>query len=269
MKIVSITPIKTNSERVPGKNLRRFSDGTPLMALIQRSVLDCPSIQESYVYCSDESVRDYCLPGVEFLKRNEKFDGPDADINLMLVAFAREVPADVYVLANATAPMLTSQTFELALGEILEGRSDSALPVRMQREFTWGGEPLRPLNYNPASIPRTQDLPPVFIETTGFYAYTSEVILGKGRRIGDRPALVELDEIESLDINYPEDFLLVDAVRRAGLRPGAARLIGSGGGALGRRRYRAGLLWDALPSHPVLRAAVPFEIGVFEFGRAA
>lgn len=31
MKIVSFTPVKLNNERVPGKNTKRFKDGTPLI----------------------------------------------------------------------------------------------------------------------------------------------------------------------------------------------------------------------------------------------
>ena len=37
MKTVAMIPIKLNNERVPGKNLKQFSDGTPLIKLIQKA----------------------------------------------------------------------------------------------------------------------------------------------------------------------------------------------------------------------------------------
>ena len=35
-KIVAMVPVKLNSERVKGKNIRPFSDGTPLIQFILR-----------------------------------------------------------------------------------------------------------------------------------------------------------------------------------------------------------------------------------------
>ena len=39
MKVVAFIPIKLNNERTPGKNIKRFSDGTPLMHFVQSSLL--------------------------------------------------------------------------------------------------------------------------------------------------------------------------------------------------------------------------------------
>ena len=49
MKIVACIPIKLNSQRVPGKNIKLFSDGTPLMHLIQKTLLQVRGIDE--IYC--------------------------------------------------------------------------------------------------------------------------------------------------------------------------------------------------------------------------
>ncbi len=66
MKTVAFVPIKLNSERFPGKNLKRFSDGTPLVTLVlnklvllkNRGVLD-----KVYCYCSDETIIPYLPEG--------------------------------------------------------------------------------------------------------------------------------------------------------------------------------------------------------------
>lgn len=39
MKTVAFIPIKMNNERTPGKNTKRFSDGTPLIYFVQQKVL--------------------------------------------------------------------------------------------------------------------------------------------------------------------------------------------------------------------------------------
>lgn len=64
MKDVAFIPVKLNNERVPGKNIKCFSDGTPLMALIQKTLLECNEIDEVYCYCSNKDVCDFLLEGV-------------------------------------------------------------------------------------------------------------------------------------------------------------------------------------------------------------
>ena len=40
MKTVALIPIKLSSTRVPGKNIKPFFDGTPLMHFIQKACLN-------------------------------------------------------------------------------------------------------------------------------------------------------------------------------------------------------------------------------------
>lgn len=61
MKTVALIPIKLNSKRIPGQNIKPFFDGTPLMHFIQKACLAADTIDEVYIYCSDEAVRDYIL----------------------------------------------------------------------------------------------------------------------------------------------------------------------------------------------------------------
>ena len=62
------------------------------------------------------------------------------------------------------------------------------------------------------NIPRTQDLSVLYEETSGFYIYKNEVISKYNRRIGEMPYIVEVGEIESVDIDEAEDFMIADAI---------------------------------------------------------
>lgn len=61
-------------------------------------------------------------------------------------------------------------------------------------------------------IPRTQDLPVIYEETSGFYIYRKEVIQRLNRRIGERAYLVEVNGIEAIDIDEEDDFYIADAI---------------------------------------------------------
>ena len=58
-KVVSMIPIKLNSERVKDKNIRPFFDGRPLVNFISEAVVGSKYIDEAYVYCSDERIKEY------------------------------------------------------------------------------------------------------------------------------------------------------------------------------------------------------------------
>ena len=210
MKVVALVPIKMNNERTPGKNTKAFFDGTPLIHFILNALLNAKNIDEVYVYCSNEDIKNYLLPGVKYLKRDKKYDANNANVNDMFYAFSQEVNADIYVLAHATAPFLNSESIDNAVNQIITNNYDSAIAVTEMKEFLWKDG--KPVNYDVANIPRTQDLDPYYVETTGMYVYTYDVITKKRSRIGNNPYLQKVSLIESTDINNPIDFELANAI---------------------------------------------------------
>ena len=52
----------------------------------------------------------------------------------------------------------------------------------------------------------------MYEETCGFYIYKREVMTKHGKRIGNRPYIVRVEEIESIDIDKEEDFMIADAI---------------------------------------------------------
>lgn len=210
MKVVALVPIKMNNERTPGKNTKPFDDGTPLIHFILKALQDAEEVDETYVYCSKEEIKEYLIDDVHYLKRDEKFDTAQANVNDMFYAFSQEVPADIYVLAHATAPFQLPESIDKGVRAVKSGEYDSAIAVKRHQDFFWLDG--KPLNYDPNHIPRTQDLPPIYMETTGMYIFTKEVIEKLRRRIGDKPYLLEVSEIEATDINNPIDFELANAI---------------------------------------------------------
>lgn len=210
MRVVAFVPIKLNSERLPGKNVKSFDNGRPLITYILNALLSSDGLTEVYVYCSDESIRNYLPPHIHFLQRPTELDLPSTSISQVMTSFANAVVADIYVLAHATSPFISSEAIQLAVAKVRTGEFDSALSVRPLREFLWQNG--RALNYDPSSIPRTQDLDVVHAETTGLYVYPRELLLRRKRRVGDHPYFVEVSPIEGIDINYPIDFAIANAI---------------------------------------------------------
>ena len=210
MKTVAIIPIKLESKRVPGKNIKPFFDGTPLMSFIQQACLDARNIDEVYIYCSDDAVKQYVLPGVRYLKRPEYLDGDNINANDFIREFMNTVVADIYVNAHTTSPFAKPSTIAELVDKVASGEYDSAFCAESLRTFMW--QDGKPINFDPDHFPRTQDLPLIYGETSIAYVFTKESFKKHNRRLGSHPYIKEVNKIEAMDIDYLEDFDIANAV---------------------------------------------------------
>jgi CMP-N-acetylneuraminic acid synthetase len=208
--VVAFVPIKMNNERLQGKNTKAFTNGKPLLHYILETLKKVNGIDEIYVYCSNPLIKEYLPDGVKYLTRNEVLDRKDTLILDVLRAFAMDVASNYYVLAHATAPFLSETTISNALNMVLSGSYDSALSVVELKEFLWKND--TPVNFDLHKVMKTQDLEPIYAETTGLYIYSSDLILKKNRRTGNHPYLAKVDKVEATDINEPIDFEIANAI---------------------------------------------------------
>lgn len=210
MKIVAVVPMKLNNERLPGKNTKCFENGKPLCTYILNTLLKIKKIDEVYVYCSNEKIKDYIPCGIKFLKRSVAFDTSDTKMNEILKAFSDEIDSDIYVMTHATSPFISKLSIEKGLEKVINGDYDSSLAVKKMQDFLWKDD--KPFNYDLRNIPRTQDLDPIYKETSGFYIYKKNVIKEYNRRVGFKPYLQEVNEIEGIDIDEEIDFVIANAI---------------------------------------------------------
>ena len=210
MSVVAIVPMKLNNRRLPQKNTKPFTNGKPLCWYILSTLLTVNKIDEVYVYCSSPDIQEFLPDGVKYLKRSASLDQDTTKMNEVLKCFAEDVQADIYVMTHTTAPFITADSIERGLDAVLSGKYDSSFATKKLQDFLWKDG--APFNYKLDSIPRTQDLNPIYEETSGFYIYKRNVIENLNRRIGENPFLVEVGEIESVDIDEKEDFMIADAI---------------------------------------------------------
>lgn len=214
MKTVAFVPIRLNSQRVVGKNLRPLG-GRPMMTYLLQSLAAAKNIDQVYVYCSSREVEQYLPEGVKLLLRDERLDSNTTLGAEIYDAFVSEVEADIYILAHATSPFIRTSTIEQAVAKVASGEHDSAFSAERIQTFTWWQG--KPLNYSLENIPRTQDLEPIYVETSAFFIFKRETWRMQHRRIGDKPYVAVTDRIESIDIDNPDDFTLAEAIVAAGL----------------------------------------------------
>lgn len=209
MRIVSIMPIKLNNERLPGKNIKILGD-KPLLQYELLNLQRTNLVDSINVYCSDETICEYLPDGVNFIKRSKKLDTASSNFTQIFSSFMKEVDADIYVYAHATAPYISVETMTDCIEAVKYKGYDSAFCATKIQDYLWQNN--EPLNFNACNLPRSQDINPIYRETSGVYVFSREVFEQYKRRIGKNPYIKEVSYKEAIDINEPKDFKLAEAM---------------------------------------------------------
>jgi len=211
MKTVAFTPIKLNNQRLQGKNLMDL-DGRPLCDYLLKTLAQLDCFDEKYVYCSNEEINTYIPNGINLLKRTRSLDTPETKGMEIIEAFIKDVEADIYMISHVTQPFIKTESIENALNKVRYEGYDSAFSVLEQQTYCWYEG--KPVNYSLDNIIITQELKPIYTETSGFFIFTKEVVTKLHSRIGNSPYMQIVDQFEAIDIDTAEDFKMAEIVAK-------------------------------------------------------
>lgn len=213
MKTTVFMPIKLNNERTPGKNLKKFDDGTALLQVPLKTALKAKKegyVDRIVVFCSNDNIVSYLPEGVEFIKRDASLDTQKVRCADIIEAFLTAVESDIYVMYHATSPFISKEHLVECINAVKSGKNDSAFAAKKLQNFMWQDD--KPINFSLDCAPRTQDMKPYYCELSSPYVFTKSVFEKYHGRTGEHPYICECTEIEAIDIDYPEDFELANAV---------------------------------------------------------
>lgn len=211
--IVALVPMRQQSERVPGKNVRLLAD-RPLYHYIIESLLACQLLSGVVIdtdspFILDDARRHF--PTVRLIERPEHLRGGMIPINEVLLHDASLIEADFYLQTHSTNPLLRSQTISQAVESFLSQypAHDSLFSVTRHQTRLWDRKG-KPINHDPAVLLRTQDLPPIFEENSNLYLFSRTTLERHRNRIGEKPLMFEMDPAEAWDIDEELDFQIAE-----------------------------------------------------------
>lgn len=203
MKVVMFIPIKLNNERLPNKNILPLN-GVPLCKYLFNTVKDIELINEKYVYCSKKEIKKYMPKELNLKIRSEKLDSFQIKGLEIIKNFVNDVDADIYILAHVTQPFIKKESIEESLKKVIYENYDSAFSAKELKSYCWYNS--KPINYDPQDIVRTQNLNPIYMETGSFYIFKKDVFKETGARIGKKPFIKMVSDIEAIDIDTKADY---------------------------------------------------------------
>jgi CMP-N-acetylneuraminic acid synthetase len=214
MKLIALLPMKGHSERVPNKNIKLFGS-KPLYHIIMKSLIESEYIEKIVIntdsdYIAEDAQRNF--ERIQIISRPEEIQGDFVPMNEIIAYDLRRIDGEHFLQTHSTNPLLQMDTINKAIEVYFKELKefDSLFSVtRMQTRLYWSDG--KPINHNPQKLIRTQDLSPVFEENSNFYIFSKTSFFNAGNnRIGLKPQMFEMDRLEAIDIDQPEDFELAE-----------------------------------------------------------
>lgn len=216
-KIAALVPMRHHSARVPGKNYRELA-GKPLYWHIIEALSGCPEINVIVVDTDSPVIMDGLaehFPTVRVIDRPKFLTSDEIPMNEILMYDTSQVSADWYLQTHSTNPLLSAVTISSGIRTFMNAwpTFDSMFSVTRIQARLWDNL-ARAVNHNPNLLLRTQDLPPIYLENSCMYLFSRYTLEAQHNRIGFRPLMFEIDQVEAQDIDEEEDFLLADLLMR-------------------------------------------------------
>jgi CMP-N-acetylneuraminic acid synthetase/predicted O-methyltransferase YrrM len=149
MEIFTTIPARYGSKRVKNKNLR-LMDGRPLVYYAINAAKHSKMINEIYVNTENDLIGQVAIEnGVKYYKRKPELAEDAITSDEFNYDFMKNVQADIVVMVNPVAPLITGEDIDKMVSYYLENNLDTLIPVREERLHAFCDD--NAINFNPES----------------------------------------------------------------------------------------------------------------------
>lgn len=214
--ISALIPIKQFSERLENKNFRPFG-GQALYMVILDKLQQIDRIDQIVINTDSEEIMEACAARyskVLILQRPPFLRDHRITMNTLIDYDVSNISGEHFLQTHVTNPLLRIDTIEKAIDCYFDhlAHHDSLISVSSIQKRAYTQE-LEPINHCNDILLMTQDLPEILIENSNLFLFSRSSFFRNGKsRIGKNPLAFRMSEIEGLDIDTMQDFLLAELV---------------------------------------------------------
>lgn len=208
--IQAVIPVRGGSERVKNKNLRPFA-GSNLLAIKIGQLLEVKELDAVYVSSEDPAMLELAKTlGAIPVARDPYYATSVVPMSEVYAYMAGQMTAEHVLLTHVTNPMAGADVYRRSIEAYRNGldRYDSLTTVADVKDFLYQNG--KPLNFDPANKPRSQDLPDILKLTHVVSIAPREMVNRTKEWFGPNVQFVKLDAAESFDIDTPLDFEIAE-----------------------------------------------------------
>lgn len=222
MSYVGFVPCRAGSERVKNKNTRPFAGfENGLIELKLRQLAAVKELDEIIVSSNDSIVLDFASRAnreiderIVPLERPDEFGVSSTSMERFIVEYIAHLREDATLFwTHVTHPFVRAgiyadaiAAYERAVGE----GHDSLVSATKLQTFLWRDG--KPFNYDNSieKWPRSQDIAPVWEINHAIYLMPFQKMRQVGDRIGSAPYFYEMEERDAMDIDWEDQFKVLD-----------------------------------------------------------
>ena len=204
-----LIPARGGSKRIVNKNIVDLN-GKPLISYV---IQECLSItDEVYVSTDSNSIKNISSQhGAKVLNRPDELSGDFSKSEDAVRHFLNIVNCDVFVLVQATSPLMRISSIMRGLELMNTGDYDSIMSVVKDVGFYWSSDGC-PVNFALGDRERSQDKDIRYKETGSFYITKSNNFLDNTILQNGRVGFVATSILEAIDIDDHKDLFLVNGI---------------------------------------------------------
>lgn len=231
--IIAIVPCRAGSERVINKNTRPFANfDSGLLELKLKQLGAQKEIDKIIVSSNDPVVLDYAVrvsklmdSRVNALERPESLGLSSTPMSAFIRYMSTLEDDGVMMMMHVTHPFISSKImtdFIKAYRDAISQGYDSLVTVTRMHKFIWNES--GPYNYDNTveKWPRSQDIAPLFEINHAGYLIPFRVMREVDDRIGAKPLLYPVPESVSMDIDWEDQFTLLNDIALARVDRGSS-----------------------------------------------
>lgn len=211
-KLIAVIPVRKGSQRIPGKNLKPFSN-TTLLEIKINQLKKIDAIDEIIVNSDwDEALEIAKKLNVSFHKRDLYYSSSSINGSEFYkhLAICTSDKYKYIMYAPVTSPLIKNITVNNVIKKYFSNNNEhtSIVTVSLLKQFLWKDN--NPLNYNLSNTPRSQDLPAIYSLNHAIVINLRSYWINEKSLVCKNPILFEIDEMESIDIDNPIDFEIAE-----------------------------------------------------------
>ena len=206
IEVVGLIPVKANSERVKGKNLRKFHN-TNLFELKLQQLKKTKKFDRIIVSSENEDILKTAEKnGFDIHFRDPYYSTNTVPMSEVYSYIASEIQADHIAWINVTNPLAGSKIYDRAieLYKRMNKKYDCLLSAcYIQENFFYKN---KPVNFKPYPWPRSQDLKGLISLPFVISILKRKKLEQRGSLVGNKPFFYILNPIVAKDIDNQDDF---------------------------------------------------------------
>ncbi len=204
MDITVVIPCRAGSTRVKNKNFRPFGNSN----LLEIKVNQAKSLGLKTIVNSDSEIAKKVADknNISFVQRPEYYASSKCNNSEYYEYLGGSVDTEYIMILQPTAPLLKNDTLQTAYQTFKDSTDlyDSLVTAQFSKKHAWYQG--KPINYDLANTPNSQDLDPIILPTFNVMICKVSSLIETRNTITSKCLFYEVSEDESIEIDNQLEF---------------------------------------------------------------